>query len=145
MEVKEIEKLLSPAQISMAAIAITKIMIAKRDSVTMTYAESCRSMVLEMAPYVQFAMQPFTEDEIQHCMDNCDIDGAALGTFVDFAAALVEDRKQVLDPRSVKLNAIVAEIDAMASSGKKFEHFEAAELILESLERLEEINGTEPA
>src|ERR1035437_2108516 len=134
---EEVAALLSPDQISQAAIEITKIIVLKNNS-PMTYAESCRLMVLMAAPHVQFPLLPFTAVEFD-AAENKMQDFIANGPVQDFVHHLVEGRKQPLDSRSVKLNAMVAEIEAMAASGKKFEPIVAAELLLGALEGLEEI------
>ena len=136
---EETAKVLSPMQISQASIEITKVMVLKNGTPTMTYAESCRLMVLMAAPHVQFPLQLFTADEVAAAASKAELDEVHLSLFQDFADYLVEGREKVLDPRTVKLNAMVAEIEAMAGSGKQFEPIEAAQLMLGALERLEEI------
>src|ERR1022692_2616223 len=128
MDIVDAARLLSPMQISQAAIEITKVIVAKNSSATMTFAESARLMVLAVAPHVQVPLQRFTDPEFLAALVKTDLH---LDTYVPTLAVrqlidnLVVGRQQVLDPRIVKLNAMVAEIEGMAASGKQFEPIEA--------------------
>ena len=121
-------------------MAITAVMTYKNHNPEITNAEALRRMVLSAAPHCQFPLQPFTDEEVYAAAHSVDATNS-LVLLNEFTRILVSGRQPVLDMRTVKLNALVAEIDAMAASGRQVEPIVAAQIMLDALERLEEISG----